>query len=113
MLDDLDLSALTKRPGIKWAAATARGALPAWVADMDFPVADPIREALVEAVNTDLGYPAWDEEPTDNPLVEAFVERMQTRYEYVPLPEHVCVFTELIQALQAILPVATKPGDAV
>lgn len=113
MLDDLDLAVLTKRPGIKWALATARGALPAWVADMDFPVAEPIRNALVEAVHADLGYPAWDDKPGQNPLADAFVDRMETRYGYAPQPEHVRVFTEVIQALQAILHVATKPGDAV
>src|SRR5438270_4110385 len=101
MLDDLDLSALTKRPGVKWALATARGALPAWVADMDFPVAEPIRAALLDAVDSDLGYPAWiDGDLTDNPLIEAFVDRMSARYGYAPQPGHVRVFTELIQALQ-------------
>lgn len=113
-LDTLDLATLTKRPGIKWALATARGALPAWIADMDFPVAEPIRDALVEAVHSELGYPAWDDgSPTDNPLIEAFVGRMSTRYGYAPQPGHVRVFTELIQALQAVLHVATRPGDAV
>lgn len=119
MLDDLDLNhldlaTLTKRPGLKWAVATARGALPAWVADMDFPIAEPIRAALVEAVHSDLGYPAWEEGgQTDNPLIEAFVDRMGARYGYALQPGHVRVFTELIQALQAVLHVATRPGDAV
>ena len=113
MLDDLDLAVLTKRPGIKWALATARGALPAWVADMDFPVAEPIRNALVEAVLADLGYPAWDDKPGESPLAEAFADRMETRYGYAPQPGHVRVFTEVIQALQAVLHVATEPGDAV
>lgn len=112
-LDHLDLSTLTKRPGAKWALATAHGALPSWVADMDFPVAGPIRDALVEAVHSDLGYPAWDDGVSANPLVDAFVERMTTRYGYTPQPAHVRVFTELIQALQAVLHVATQPGDAV
>lgn len=113
MLDDLDLSTLEKRPGVKWALATARGALPAWIADMDFPVAEPVRQALVDAVHSDLGYPSWDDQPAGNPLIEAFIERMRTRYRYAPQPAHVRVFTELIQALQAVLYVATAPGDAV
>jgi cystathionine beta-lyase len=112
-LDNLEVSTLTKRPGVKWALATARGALPAWIADMDFPVAEPIRNALAEAVHSDLGYPVWDDGVTANPLVEAFVERMTTRYGYAPQPERVRVFTEVIQALQAVLHVATQPGDAV
>lgn len=113
MLDDLDARTLSRGPGLKWARATAAGALPAWIADMDFPVAEPVQAALLDAVHTDLGYPAWDDRPQDNPLIEAFVTRMTRRYDYVPQPAHVRVFTELIQALQAILHVATAPGDAV
>ncbi|WIM99799.1 aminotransferase class I/II-fold pyridoxal phosphate-dependent enzyme [Actinoplanes oblitus] len=113
MLDDLDLASLRRRPGVKWADATAAGALPAWVADMDFPVAEPIQAALVDAVRTDLGYPFWDDRPERNPLGEAFAARMAGRYGFTPAPEHVRVYTEVIQALQAILHVATAPGDSV
>jgi cystathionine beta-lyase len=113
MLDDLEAQTLSRGPGLKWVRATAAGALPAWIADMDFPVAEPVRTALLDAVRTDLGYPVWDDRPPDNPLVEAFVTRMTRRYDYVPQPAHVRVFTELIQALQAVLHVATAPGDAV
>jgi cystathionine beta-lyase len=113
MLDDLEAQTLSRSPGLKWARAAAAGALPAWIADMDFPIAEPVRAALLDAVRTDLGYPIWDDRPQDNPLIEAFVTRMTRRYDYVPQPAHVRVFTELIQALQAVLHVATAPGDAV
>ncbi|GAB3966547.1 aminotransferase class I/II-fold pyridoxal phosphate-dependent enzyme [Plantactinospora veratri] len=113
MLDDLDLESLRRRPGVKWAQATAAGAVPAWIADMDFPVAEPVRAALVQAVETDLGYPAWDDRPDRNPLAEVFAARMSDRYGFAPAPAHVRVFTELIQAVQAVLHVGTAPGDAV
>lgn len=80
---------------------------------MDFPVAEPVQAAIVDAVRTDLGYPAWDDRPQDNPLIEAFVSRMTRLYGYAPRPGHVRVFTEVIQALQAVLHVATEPGDGV
>jgi cysteine-S-conjugate beta-lyase len=62
MFDDLDLEALRRRPGVKWAQA-GPGVLPAWIADMDFPVPPPVREALAHAIEVDLGYPAWDDQP--------------------------------------------------
>ncbi|MEU4623912.1 aminotransferase class I/II-fold pyridoxal phosphate-dependent enzyme [Actinoplanes sp. NPDC023801] len=113
MLDELDLSDLSARPGLKWVQAGAAGAIPAWVADMDFPIADPVREALTAAAAGDLGYPAWDDDQHDNPLIDAYVKRTADRYGHRPDPGHIRIFTEIIQALQAILHVTTAPGDAV
>lgn len=112
MFDDLDLESLRRRPGVKWASAKP-GVLPAWIADMDFSVPPVVRDALVRAVDADLGYPAWDDQPSLNPLRDAFAERMSRRYDASFDPSHVRLFTELIQALQVILHVATRPGDAV
>jgi cystathionine beta-lyase len=113
MLDDLDIPDLSGRSGLKWAKATAAGAVPAWVADMDFPVPDPVREALTAAVAGDLGYPVWDDDPRDNPLIDAYVERTARRHGHRPDPGHLRFFTEIIQAVQAVLHVTTAPGDAV
>jgi cystathionine beta-lyase len=113
MLDDIDLSTLSARPGIKWARATAAGAIPAWIADMDFPVAEPVLEAMREAAATDLGYPPWQDDPQENPLVAAYVERTDRLYGHRTDPAGIRIFTEIVQALQAILHVTTAPGDAV
>ena len=52
---------LRSKPGAKW-AAVADGVIPSWVADMDFPVARPIGEALERlAASGDLGYPAGNQ----------------------------------------------------
>ncbi|GII02892.1 MalY/PatB family protein [Planobispora takensis] len=112
MFDNLDVEELRRRPMVKWADA-GPGVLPAWVADMDFHVAAPVREALVREIDTALGYPLWDDRPEANPLRAAFTERMTRLYGFSPDPSHVRVFTELIQALQVVLHVATRPGDAV
>ncbi|MEV0902733.1 aminotransferase class I/II-fold pyridoxal phosphate-dependent enzyme [Actinoplanes sp. NPDC049802] len=111
MLDDIDIPTLSARPGIKWAQAD--GAIPAWIADMDFPIPDPVRDVIVEAARTDLGYPAWEADPRDNPLVGAYVARTARLYGHTPDPAGVRLFTEVIQALQAILYVATEAGDTV
>jgi cystathionine beta-lyase len=113
MLDELDLPDLAGRSGLKWVQATAAGAIPAWVADMDFPIPDPVREALRSAAGGDLGYPAWDDDSRQNPLVDAYVERTAHRHGHRPDPAGIRLFTEVIQALQAILHVTTVPGDAV
>ena len=56
-LDQLNESQLRLRRGQKW-SLYAPEVLPAWVADMDFEVAEPIRAALAERLaNNDLGYP--------------------------------------------------------
>ncbi|MEU8659717.1 aminotransferase class I/II-fold pyridoxal phosphate-dependent enzyme [Actinoplanes philippinensis] len=113
MLDDIDIPTLSARPGFKWSTATAAGAIPAWVADMDFPVAEPVLAAMRESAAIDLGYPAWQENPRANPLIDAYVERTARLHGHRPDPGGIRVFTEIIQALQAILHVTTAPGDAV
>ncbi|WP_214318284.1 MalY/PatB family protein [Nonomuraea sediminis] len=110
MFDELNPDVLRRRPGVKW-SAVAPGVLPAWIADMDFPVPQAVRDVL--AGTDDLGYPAWDDQPWLNPLRDAFAERMKRRYDATFDPAHVRLFTELIQSLQVTLHVATKPGDAV
>ncbi|GHH30478.1 aminotransferase [Streptomyces rubradiris] len=112
MFDDLDVHALTRRPGVKWSRAEP-DVLPAWIAEMDFPPAPAVREALLRCVDEDLGYPSWDGRPTQIPLRTAFAERMRERYGWVLDPGHVREFTDINQGLQAVLRVATGPGDGV
>nr|WP_271170464.1 aminotransferase class I/II-fold pyridoxal phosphate-dependent enzyme [Microbispora rosea]GLJ82939.1 aminotransferase [Microbispora rosea subsp. aerata] len=111
-LDSLSLEAARTRDGIKW-ALVASDMIPAWVADMDFPVPDAVREAVARRAATDLGYPAWLDQPTAGPLAEAFAERMEARYGWRADPAHVRSFTDLNQALQVLLHLTTGPGDAV
>ncbi len=97
---------------MKWSKA-GPGVIPAWVADMDFPVAPVIRESLQRRIVTDLGYPTWDEHSAPPPLIDAFTERMETRYGWRPEPGMARSFTDLNQALQVILHLVTEPGDKV
>ena len=56
-LDDLDLKTLRSRVSEKW-NTYPEDVLPAWVAEMDFPLASPIREILKNSLDReDLGYP--------------------------------------------------------
>ncbi|HZB31855.1 MAG TPA: aminotransferase class I/II-fold pyridoxal phosphate-dependent enzyme [Streptosporangiaceae bacterium] len=110
--DDLDLDQLRGRTGMKWAVAEP-GVLPAWVADMDFPIPPRVREAIIRCVDTDLGYPIWTDSGEGMRLAEAFAERMERRYGFAPDPAYVRTFTDVHQALQVILHIATRPGDPV
>ncbi|EME99957.1 aminotransferase class I/II-fold pyridoxal phosphate-dependent enzyme [Streptomyces mobaraensis NBRC 13819 = DSM 40847] len=112
MFDDLDLSLPARRPGAKWSRAEP-GVLPAWIAEMDFPPAPAVQEALIRCVHEELGYPSWDGHPEQIPLRGAFAERMRERHGWVLDPGHVREFTDINQGLQAVLRVATRPGDGV
>lgn len=100
---------LRAKRGVKWARPGA-AVIPAWVADMDFPVAPAIRAAIEAALDRgDLGYPDW---PL-NPLAEPFAARMSARYGWAPDPAHVRSVTDLIQAVQIVVHLGTEPGDGV
>jgi len=108
---DPDVDWLRGKPGIKWASADS-DVLAAWVADMDFATPPPVQDALRELIDGgDLGYPSWLAGGT--PLRAVFADRMRRRYDWSPDPAHAREFSDIIQALQVVLHVATRPGDAV
>lgn len=81
--------------------------LPLPVAEMDFPVAEPIREALIEMVNkSDLGYLGLIPE-----LGEAFAEFSTRRDGWSPDPLQVRVAADVGVGVVEVLRVLTKPGD--
>ncbi len=105
----LDPAWLRAKPGLKW--SRPRPALAAWVADMDFPIPPPVAAALHRTVDGgDLGYPNLDD---GNPLAVPFTDRMRTRHGWEPDPARVWTFTDVLNAVQAILHMTTEPGDAV
>lgn len=106
---DPPLNWLRDKQSVKW-HHPGPDLLPAWVADMDFPVAPVVARAIEETVRRgDLGYPDWPVAP----LAEAFAGRMATRHGWTPPVEHVRPITDLIQALQIALTLGTEPGDGV
>lgn len=85
--------------------------LPLWVADMDFPVAEPIRRVLRFAVErSDLGYPIHPA-PTDVPEVTA--ERMERLYGWRVEPSRVEILGDVVQGIYVALDRFTEPGDGV
>ncbi|HEY7593600.1 MAG TPA: aminotransferase class I/II-fold pyridoxal phosphate-dependent enzyme [Actinophytocola sp.] len=111
VFDELDENVLRFRPGAKW-RVPGPGVLPAWIADMDFPVAEPVVASLRRYIEIgDFGYPDWPDGAS--PLRAAFAYRMKERYGWWPEPDHVREFTDATYAMRAMLELSTTPGDGV
>jgi cystathionine beta-lyase len=108
--DDLDIHELRQRKGEKW-QSFGDEALAAWVADMDFPPAEPIRRQLSHMIEvSDLGYPI---NPKSDGLPTLFSERMARLFDWRVDPQRVDVLTDVVQGLFVGLEVFTKPGQGV
>ena len=101
-----------RRPSVgeKW-SRYPEDVLPLWVADMDFPIAEPIRRVLRGAVErSDLGYPIH---PGPTGVRELAVERMRTRFGWEPEVTRVEIITDVVQGMYLALLGCTQPGDGV
>jgi cystathionine beta-lyase len=108
--DDLDLMELRRRRGAKWSRC-ASDAIPAWVADMDYPVAEPIRAVLRQMIEaSDLGYPQG---PDPEGLATVFARRMRERFGWDVDPHRVEVLTDVVQGLHLSVELFSNPGDGV
>jgi cysteine-S-conjugate beta-lyase len=106
---DLSLDDVRGRPGTKWASIDGR--LAAWVADMDFPIAADIRDALV-AATADVGYPFWPGIGRSG-LPERFAERMVVRFGWRPDVDRLHELADVMQGVVASIHHLTQPGDGV
>lgn len=109
-LERLDLARLRRRRGEKWQLYPP-DVLPAWVAEMDFPLAAPIRRVLEDALEADdLGYPI-NPRPGDLPTV--FAARMAERFGWQIDPHRVEVLTDVVQGIYVALDRFAAPGEGV
>jgi cysteine-S-conjugate beta-lyase len=108
--DDLDLDELHARQSSKWRRHPA-SVLPAWVAEMDFPVATPIRDAVAAVANAgDYGYPV-DEGPDS---IEALgARRLARRFGWQPDPALGFKLTDVMRGMINAIVAFTEPGDGV
>ncbi|MBW2291876.1 MAG: PatB family C-S lyase [Deltaproteobacteria bacterium] len=110
IIDSLDVERLKARVSEKWNTYPP-DVLPAWVAEMDYPLADPIREVLATALeNNDLGYPIG---LRDTGLPKVFSERMADRYGWETDLRRVDVITDIVQGIYVAVEVLSEPGDGV
>lgn len=105
--EELSLAKLRGRESAKWTVYPP-DVLPAWVAEMDFPLAEPIKQRLRRAIDSDdCGYA----NPTALP--EAFAAFAKSRFGWTVDPARVRTAPEVMVAVAEILRVVTKPGDGV
>lgn len=108
--DDLHLERLHRRRSAKWSRYPPE-VIPAWVAEMDFPMAEPVRQALSEAIDShDLGYPP---SPADIGLGDTVAEWADRSYGWQVEPDWVVILPDVVRGLEVGLKVLTEPGDGV
>lgn len=111
-LRSLDVEHLRRRNGAKWQAHPADFA--AWVADMDFPVAPAITEALGRIVTQgELGYPNWGGPYAPSPAARMFPQRMADRFGWECRPDRVRDLVDVLQGVRATVLHCSRPGDGV
>lgn len=107
-LDALSEEKLRARTGEKW-RVYPEDVLPLWVADMDYPVAEPIRRRLHRAVElSDLGYPMH---PRPTGLPELFAERMARRFAWRVDPRRVELLTDVVQGMYVAIEAWSERGQ--
>ncbi len=83
--------------------------LPMWVADMDFPVAEPI----IDAVKKRLEHPIFGYTKPWKSLLESVVERMKKKFNWEIKPEWVVFTPGVVPAISTAIKAITHPGDEV
>ena len=105
--EDLDLDRLRRRRSEKWRAHPP-DVLPAFVAEMDYDLAEPVLAALRSAVDlSDCGYAT----PAD--VGETFARFAAARHGWTVDPGRVHLVPDVMAGVDVILRLATEPGDGV
>ena len=106
---DIDLEALRRRRSEKWRAYPP-DVLPAHIAEMDFELAAPIQEALVEAVRAgDVGYA----HPRGSGLAEAFAAFARGRWGWDVDPDAIVAVPDVMVGVAELLRILTPEGAGV
>ena len=105
--EDLDLGRLRRRRSEKWLAHPP-DVLPAFVAEMDYDLAEPVLAALRAAIDlSDCGY------ATPTGLGETFARFAEARHGWTVDPGRVHLVPDVMAGVDVILRLATEPGDGV
>ncbi|HEY5350244.1 MAG TPA: aminotransferase class I/II-fold pyridoxal phosphate-dependent enzyme [Candidatus Lustribacter sp.] len=105
--DDLSIGELRKRRSAKWTMFPA-DVLPAWVAEMDFPLDDGVRNALLDSIrHDDCGY------ANGAGVGAAFAAFVQARFDWALDPRGVFVIPDVLVGISEVLRTLTKPGDRI
>lgn len=83
--------------------------IPMWVADMDFPVAKPITEAIKKRAD----HPFYGYTKPGPSIVNAVVERMKQKFSWEIQPEWIVFTPGVVPAIHLAIRSLTHPGDGV
>ena len=106
-LDAVTLPWLRERSSAKW-AYFPDDVLPAWVAEMDFPLAEPVARALHQAIDrSDIGY------RSERGLADALAHYAGTQWDWELDPRLVQSVGDVLAGVAAAIEAFTAPGDGV
>ena len=83
--------------------------LPMWVADMDFPVAKPVVDALKKRAE----HPFYGYTQPGQGVIDSVVQRMQNKFKWEIDPEWLVFTPGVVPALHIAIRSLTHPGDGV
>lgn len=106
-VDAIDLAALRERQSVKYQYYDA-DVIPAWVAEMDFPLAAPIAEALHAAIDrSDTGY------RSAVGLIDALVDFARDRWAWDIPHDRIMPVPDVLTGVAQAISILTEPGDGV
>lgn len=111
-LDDLKPAQLRDPHGysIKW-HHFPEDVLAMWVADMDFPIAEEIKKAILTRLSDRIGYPKGS---GDTQLLEAIIHQQESKFGLTGLaPENLWLTSSVVPAIYASVLALSSPGDEV
>ncbi len=107
LLGTCSLPDLRRRTGFKWRTHPG-DVLPAFVAEMDFDLAGPVKQAVVDAMTSgDCGYAHRGR------LGEAFAEYAAARLGWAPDPALVYPIPDVMTGLAEVVAAVTPPGSGI
>lgn len=107
--EDLSVEQLRTRTSAKWTMFPP-DVLPAWVAEMDFPLDPVVQTALLDAIkNNDCGYANG----TGGGVGAAFAGFAKERYGWTLDPAGVFVIPDVLVGISELMKTLCKPGDSI
>lgn len=104
---------LRSRGNAKW-NLYGSDVLPAFVAEMDFAIAEPIQNTLRPLIEKeDYGYPMRAGGRPDQLVIESFGQRMERKFHWRPNPGSALVLADLVQGTFAAIMAFCEPGEGV
>ena len=108
--DDLSIDALRRRGTVKW-SFYGDDVLPAWVAEMDFPLAPVLQAALHEAVErSDTGYPPG---PAVSGLPDACAAWLTRSFGLAVDPRQIGILPDILRGIELAIEVFSRPESPV